>query len=155
MSKVDYSAKFDPAVTARAMAYELNVSPKHCIEILREIRGKKVTVAKAFLESVIDMKASVPFKRFNRNVGHKRHQTGWDAGRYPVKACGEILNVIKSAESNAEYKGLDTENMRIIHAASKRGHVTRGMMPRAMGRATDWNLETVTVEVVLGEGEVR
>lgn len=155
MSKVDYCAKFDPATTARAMAYELNVSPKHCIEILREIRGRKVPAAKTFLESVIAKKASVPFKRFNRNVGHKRNQVGWDAGRYPVKACGEILKVIKSAESNAEYKGLDVENMRIIHAASKRGHVTRGMMPRAMGRATDWNIETVTVEVVIGEGEVR
>lgn len=154
MSKVDYSAQYDPANTAKAMAYEINVSPKHCIEILREIRGKKLSSAKAYLEEVIAKKRSVPFKRFNRNVGHKRHQTGWDAGRYPVKACGEILTVIKNAEANAEYKGLDTDNMRVIHAASKRGHVTRGMMPRAMGRATDWNIETVTVEVVLGE-EVR
>jgi large subunit ribosomal protein L22 len=155
MSKVDYSAKFDPATTAKAMAYELNVSPKHCYEILREIRGKKLSAAKTYLEDVIDKKRSVPFKRFNRNVGHKRNQTGWDAGRYPVKACGEILTVIKNAEANAEYKGLDTDNMRVIHAASKKGHVTRGMMPRAMGRASDWNIETVTVEVVLGEEEVR
>ena len=154
MAKVNYTAEFDPANTAKAMAHELNVSPKHCYEILREIRGKKVTVAKTFLENVIDMKQSVPFKRFNRNVGHKRHQIGWDAGRYPVKACAEILKLIKHAEANAEYKGLDTENMRIIHAASKRGRVTHGMMPRAMGRATPWNIETVTVEVVLGE-EVR
>lgn len=154
MAKVNYTAEFDPATTAKAMAYELNVSPKHCYEILREIRGKKVTTAKKYLEDVIAMKQSVPFKRFNRNVGHKRHQTGWDAGRYPVKACGEILKVIKHAEANAEYKGLETENMRIIHATSKKGRVTQGMMPRAMGRATPWNIETVTVEVVLGE-EVR
>jgi len=154
MSKVKYTAEFDPAVTAKAMAHELNVSPKHCYEILREIRGKKVVTAKKFLENVIELKESVPFKRFNRNVGHKRHQTGWDAGRYPVKACGEILKLIKHAEANAEYKGLDTENLRIIHAASKRGRVTHGMMPRAMGRATPWNIETVTVEVVLGT-EVR
>jgi len=154
MAKVKYTAEFDPATTAKAMAHELNVSPKHCYEILREIRGKKVVTAKKFLENVIELKESVPFKRFNRNVGHKRHQTGWDAGRYPVKACGEILKLIKHAEANAEYKGLDTENMRIIHASSKRGRVTHGMMPRAMGRATPWNIETVTVEVVLGE-EVR
>jgi large subunit ribosomal protein L22 len=154
MAKVEYCAQFDPAATAKAMAYELDVSPKHCYEILREIRGKKLSVAKKFLEDVMAKKRSVPFKRFNRNVGHRRHQSGWDAGRYPVKACGEILRLLKNAEANAEYKGLDTENMRIIHAASKKGHVIRGMMPRAMGRATDWNNETVTVEVVLGE-EVR
>ena len=154
MAKVNYTAEFDPAITSKAMSYELNVSPKHCYEILREIRGKKVSVVKTFLMNVIDMKESVPFKRYNRNVGHKRHQSGWDAGRYPIKACGEILKLIKHAEANAEYKGLDTENMRIIHAASKRGRITHGMMPRAMGRATPWNIETVTVEVVLGE-EVR
>ncbi len=154
MPKVEYSQKFDPAITSKAMAYELNVSPKHCYEILREIRGKKLAAAKTYLEDVIAKKRSVPFKRFNRNVGHKRHQSGWDAGRYPVKACGEILTVIKNAEANAEYKGLDTDNMRIVHAASKKGRVTRGMMPRAMGRATDWNAESVTVEIVLGE-EVR
>ncbi len=154
MAKVNYTAEFDPAVTAKAMSYELNVSPKHCYEILREIRGKKVSVVKTFLLNVIDMKESVPFKRYNRNVGHKRHQSGWDAGRYPIKACGEILKLIKHAEANAEYKGLDTENMRIVHAASKRGRITHGMMPRAMGRATPWNIETVTVEIVLGE-EVR
>ena len=78
-------------------------------------------------------------------------QTPGGAGRYPVKASAEILKLIKHAVANAEYKGLDSENMEIIHADSKRGKVTQGIMPRAMGRATAWNIETVTIEVVLGE----
>jgi large subunit ribosomal protein L22 len=151
MSKVDYAAQYDPATTAKAMAYEINVSPKHCIEILRQVRGMKVTRAKAYLENVIEKKESVPFKRFARNVGHKRHQSGWGSGRYPVKASKEILKLIKHAEANAEYKGLEPENMSIVHATSKTGRVIQGVMPRAMGRATAWNIETVTVEVVLGE----
>lgn len=151
MSKVEYSAEFDPATTAKAMAYELNVSPKHCIEILRQIRGKPAKQAETYLQNVIDKKVSVPFKRFARNVGHKRHQSGWPAGRYPVKASKEILKLLKHAEANAEYKGLEPENMKIIHADSKKGRVIQGIMPRAMGRATAWNIETVTVEIVLGE----
>jgi large subunit ribosomal protein L22 len=151
MSKVDYAANYDPANTAKAMAYEINVSPKHCIEILRQVRGMKVTRAKAYLENVIGKKESVPFKRFARNVGHKRHQSGWASGRYPAKASKEILKLIKHAEANAEYKGLEPENMSIVHATSKKGRVIQGVMPRAMGRATPWNIETVTVEVVLGE----
>lgn len=151
MSSVKYSKEFDPATTAKAMAFELNVSPKHCVEILNQIRHMKVAEAKTFLENVIAMKQSVPFKRYARNVGHKRNQTPGGAGRYPVKACREILKLIKHAEANAEYKGLDSENMEIVHADSKRGKVTQGIMPRAMGRATAWNIETVTVEVVLGE----
>jgi large subunit ribosomal protein L22 len=151
MSKVDYAANYDPATTAKAMAYEINVSPKHCIEILRQLRGMKVVRAKLYLENVIEKKESVPFKRFARNVGHKRHQSGWASGRYPVKASKEILKLIKHAEANAEYKGLEPENMSIVHATSKKGRVIQGVMPRAMGRATPWNIETVTVEVVLGE----
>jgi large subunit ribosomal protein L22 len=151
MSKVEFTAQYDPATTARAMAYELNVSPKHCIEILRQVRGKKVSSAKQYLEDVIAKKRSVPFKKFARNVGHKRHQEGWGSGRYPVKASTEILKLIKHAEANAEYKGLEPENMKIIHAVSKKGRVIQGIMPRAMGRASAWNIETVTVEVVIGE----
>ena len=151
MSKVEYATQYDPATTAKAMAYEINVSPKHCIEILRQLRGMKVAKAKIYLQNVIDKKESVPFKRFARNVGHKRHQTGWGSGRYPVKASKEILKLVKHAEANAEYKGLEPENMTIVHATSKKGRVIQGVMPRAMGRATPWNIETVTVEIVLGE----
>jgi large subunit ribosomal protein L22 len=151
MSKVEYAAQYDPATTAKAMAYEINVSPKHCVEILRQLRGKKVVRAKTYLEHVIEKTESVPFKRFARNVGHKRHQTGWASGRYPVKASKEILKLLKHAEANAEYKGLEPENMSIVHATSKKGRVIQGVMPRAMGRATPWNIETVTVEIVLGE----
>jgi large subunit ribosomal protein L22 len=151
MSKVEYAAQYDPATTAKAMAYEINVSPKHCVEILRQLRGMKVTRAKTFLEHVIEKTESVPFKRFARNVGHKRHQSGWASGRYPVKASKEILKLIKHAEANAEYKGLEPENMLIVHATSKKGRVIQGVMPRAMGRATPWNIELVTVEIVLGE----
>jgi large subunit ribosomal protein L22 len=151
MSKVEYAVQYDPATTAKAMAYEINVSPKHCIEILRQIRGMSTVRAKTFLQNVIDKKESVPFKRFARNVGHKRHQSGWGSGRYPVKASKEILKLVKHAEANAEYKGLEPENMAIVHATSKKGRVIQGVMPRAMGRATAWNIETVTVEIVLGE----
>lgn len=151
MSKVEYASQYDPATTAKAMAYEINVSPKHCVEILRQLRGMKVVRAKTYLEHVIEKTESVPFKRFARNVGHKRHQTGWASGRYPVKASKEILKLIKHAEANAEYKGLEPENMSIVHATSQKGRVIQGIMPRAMGRATPWNIETVTVEVVLGE----
>ena len=151
MSKVEYTNQYDPATTAKAMAYEINVSPKHCIEILRQVRGMKVAKAKAYLQNVIDKKESVPFKRHARNVGHKPHQEGWPSGRYPEKASKEILKLIKHAEANAEYKGLEPENMSIVHATSKKGRVIQGIMPRAMGRATPWNIETVTVEIILGE----
>ena len=69
----------------------------------------------------------------------------------PVKAATHILKVLENAEANAEYKGLDTEKLRIIHISSHRGPVIRGWIPRAFGRATPFNTPTTHVQIVLGE----
>jgi large subunit ribosomal protein L22 len=37
--------------------------------------------------------------------------------------------------------------------AAHRGRITKGHMPRAQGRSTPWNQETVNLEVVLEEVE--
>lgn len=138
--------EFDPEKTSKAMGKELHISRKHAHEIATAIKGKKVNEARRFLEDVVQLRKAVPFKRYKRKVPHKR---GMCAGRYPQKAAREFLKVLKNAESNAFYKGLDPENMRIIHIATKKGHTFMGMFPRAMGRATPKRHETVSVEMVL------
>ena len=87
----------DESKTARAMARSLKVSPKHCVEICSAIRGMDVAKAKAYLNDVIEMKKAVPFKRHNRDVGHRKGMKGWAAGRYPVKAAAQILKVLENA----------------------------------------------------------
>jgi len=149
--KNKFMVETDREKTARAQAYELHVSPKHCREICRTIRGMKVERAKKFLENVIECKESVPFRRYNRDVGHRSGQKGWPAGRYPKKASMNILKLVKGVESNAEEKGLDSEYLQIVHAATKKGRTIEGMMPRAMGRATAKNTQTVTVEIIVQE----
>lgn len=138
---------------AKAMIHEVHISPKHALEICRELRGMHITEAKSFLEDVVAMKRVVPFKRHKRDVGHKRGLDRWYAGRYPKKAAAEMLQLIANARSNAEYKGLDPERMMIKHIATKKGRVIPGMMPRAMGRATPKDTETVTVELIIEEVE--
>lgn len=151
MAFTNYSREFDKEITARAQGHELHVSPKHCVELCRELRRMDLTEAKSYLDAVIKKKRAVRFKRYNSEVGHRKGLVGWDAGRYPQKAASEILKVIKNAEANAEYKGLDTEKMKIVHSLMRRGRVIQGRMPRAMGRATPKNTETATVEIVLQE----
>ena len=69
----------------------------------------------------------------------------------PVKASEQILNVLESAQSNAENKGLDVDRLRIIHAAAYQGIKLKRFTPRAHGRASP-KLETTThVEIVLDE----
>ncbi|CAD7767953.1 50S ribosomal protein L22 [Candidatus Methanoperedenaceae archaeon GB50] len=148
MARVKYSVEADPDTTARAMGYELHISPKKSIELCKALRGMKTTTAEAFLEDVINMRRPVPFNKYTAGAGHK---PGMGPGRYPVKVAREILRLLASAEENATYKGLDPEEMKIIHMAVKKGRTIRGFMPRAMGRATPKNTETVTIELILGE----
>ncbi|KAF5052209.1 Ribosomal protein L22p/L17e [anaerobic digester metagenome] len=136
---------------ARAKANELPVSPKHAIEIARFIRNQDVNRAISYLNDVVEKKKAVPFRRFNRNVAHKRGLEGWDAGRYPVKASQGYIKLLESIKKNAEYSGLDADRLVIVHAAANRGRGQKAFFPRAMGRATPKRRETVNIEVIVQE----
>ena len=141
----------DESKVARAKASSLKISPKHSVEICSAIRGMEVSKAKAYLNDVIEMKKAVPFKRHNKKVGHRKGQEGWPSGRYPVKAAEQILKVLENAEANAEYKGMDIENLKIEHISSHKGMVIRGARPRAFGRVTPFNTPTTHIQIVLVE----
>jgi large subunit ribosomal protein L22 len=152
MARIDYSQKITGDNIAKAKANELNMSPKHSIEIATFIRHQRVNDAISYLNEVVSLKKAIPFRRFNRNVAHKRGLPGnWDAGRYPVKASKAYIRVLESVKKNAEYIGLDPENLEIIHASANRGRAQKSFFPRAMGRATPKVRETVNLEVVVRE----
>lgn len=138
----------DPDKTVKCSGRELRISPKAATEVCRAIKGMKLDEAKRFLEEVIKMKRPVPFRRYKKEVPHRRMDEKWYAGRYPVKAAKRILKLLEELEANAEYKGMDVENLIIIHAASQRGRKIKKYIPRAFGRATPY-FETLThVELV-------
>jgi large subunit ribosomal protein L22 len=149
---VGYTQEADPDATAKAIGRELSISPKHSIAICRHIRGWPLERAKDYLEEVIALRAAVPDRRFG-SQGHRRGKVG--PGRYPEKAARQILKVLEGAEANAEYKGLVTDDMVIVHIAAHRGKSWEGRFPRARGRATPKIRETVNVEVILREAEER
>ncbi|KZX17775.1 50S ribosomal protein L22 [Methanobrevibacter cuticularis] len=151
MADIKYAYNNDKSKTARAMGRSLKISPKHAVEICRAVRGMELEKAKNYLQEVIEMKKAVPFKRHNKKVGHRKELKGWPSGRYPVKASTEILKILENAEANAEYNGLDTENLKIIHISSHRGFVMKGGIQRAFGRVTPFNTPTTHVQIVLEE----
>jgi large subunit ribosomal protein L22 len=152
MARIDYSQKITGDNVAKAKANELNMSPKHSIEIATFIRHQRVNDAIAYLNDVVSLKKAIPFRRFNRNVAHKRGLPGnWDAGRYPVKASKAYIRVLESVKKNAEYIGLDADNLEIIHVSANRGRAQKSFFPRAMGRATPKVRESVNLEVVVRE----
>ncbi len=149
MARINYSTEFDPETSAKAMGSELHISTKKSRELGRAIKGMHTGVARSYLENVIKLKQAVPFKRHNDGLGHKKGAMA--AGRYPVGAANEFLKILKNVESNAEYKGLEPENMYIAHFSAKRGRVIHGMRQRARGRASPKNTETVFVEMIICE----
>ncbi|MBN1785832.1 MAG: 50S ribosomal protein L22 [Candidatus Methanofastidiosa archaeon] len=151
MSNYSCYKKLDDTKTAKIFGRHINISPKHAVEISREIKGMKLLDAKKYLEEVIEKKKAVAFRRYNTKVGHKRGLVGWDAGRYPVKASKNFIKLLNELQANAEYKGLDSNNLRIIHASSYKGRIIPGWIPRAYGRASPYNHVLINVELIVEE----
>ena len=130
---------------AKALGRDLPISFKHSVEVCRFVKGKNVHLAKQQLKEVIELKRAVPYRRFNQDLGHKR---GMMSGRYPVKTTQYILKLIESAEKNAQFKGMNTEKLTIIHiAAHKASRPAHGgrHRGRAMKRA---HIELIVQEIV-------
>ena len=151
MPKFGYSTKVDDKVSAKALGREVRVSPRHTGEVCRAIKGMNVEKAKNYLEEVISKKRPVPYIRYNKKVPHRKGLQGHDAGRYPVKAAKVVLEVLKNAEANANYKGMDIGKLKIYHASAQRGLVIPGFIPRAFGRASPSNTPTTNIEIVVKE----
>ncbi len=145
MPKSGYSVNVDgPA--AMAIGNERRISPKHAMEVCRAIRGMSLRGAKEYLGAVQIKKKSVLFIRHRKKIPHRG---AGGAGRYPVKAAREILKVLYNAEANAGYKGLDAENLRVVHASAYKGITIPGYIPRAMGRTSPANTPLTNIEIIL------
>jgi len=139
----DYNAE----TMARCVIQSASVSTKHCIEICSHIRGRNAEKARTILSGVIDMKQAIPYRRFNKGVGHRKGRMG--PGRYPVKACTEVLKAIESCEANAQSKGLNTD-LKIIHICAN-----MASRPWHYGRARRRKMKRTHIEIVLKESEPK
>jgi len=151
MGKFNYAFQnFDPTKFVRAALREKEISHKHAREIATAINGLSLEKARDYLQSVISKKRAIPFKRFNNQVGH-RSDPGLMSGRYPQKAAIEFVKLLDNLESNAEYKGMDLDRLKIVNATVHKGVLIKRFISRAMGRATPKNNVLTHVEIVARE----
>jgi large subunit ribosomal protein L22 len=141
----------NPEKTAKASGRELKISHKAAREVCKAIKGMMLNDAKQYLRDVAAKKKAIPYTRYNKKLPHRHGLIKTFAGRYPIKASQQILDVLESAQSNAENKGLDVDRLRIIHAAAYQGIKLKRYMPRAHGRASPKYDTTTHVEIVLDE----
>jgi len=145
--------KYDSERIAKASGRDLRIKPKHAREICAAIKGMRVDQAKTFLEKVIRLEQSVPFRHYKKKQAHRHDlkEFKWYAGRYPRKAAARIYEILSAVESNGEFKGLDVEVCRIIHAAAHRGRIIKRYIQRAHGRSSAKFKNLSHVEIVIYE----
>merc|ERR1712113_835044 len=141
--------------TAKAKGSNLRVHFKNTRETAQAIKKMPLVCAVQYLENVLAHKEIVPFRRFMGGIGrHAQAKVhGTSQGRWPKKSAEFLLHLLKNAESNAEYKGLDTEHLVVDHIQVNRAPKMRRRTYRAHGRINPYMSSPCHIEVVLAEKE--
>jgi len=155
MVKRNYQAEVQGKGIARAFSANSRISLKYATEMCREIRGKRLDKAVAMLERIAEKKDFLPLKKFNRKVAHRKGQSksGVKSGRYPVKACKAFVALLESVKANADFKGLDSENLLIAHAFSSMGVSRYGMQSKGRIGGKRRKRKSTHIEVIVREGK--
>lgn len=103
--------KKDEAV---ALGRNLHISKKQGIYVCNFIKNKTIDGAMKDLVQVIKMKRAIPFKG---EIPHRKGK-GMMSGRYPVKAAGLFINLLKSLKGNVLVNGMDLDKSRINFASA-------------------------------------
>merc|ERR1712018_51610 len=141
--------------TAKAKGSNLRVHFKNTRETAQAIKKMPSHRATRYLKNVIAQKEIIPFRRFMGGVGrHAQAKVhGTSQGRWPVKSAEFLLHLLKNAESNAEYKGLDAGHFVVDHIQVNRAPKMRRRTYRAHGRINPYMSSPCHIEVVLVEKE--
>lgn len=92
--------------TARAVLRYAHLSPLKARQVINLIRGKDVATALAILQQI------------------------------PKRSARVVEKLLKSAVANAEYKGMDIDNLYIAKIHAEQGPMLKRYTPKAHGRAT-------------------
>jgi len=121
-----YTFNLNPAKCVKAYGRALKISTKYSKIVCRKITGMTLEKGKKLLEDLINQKRSLD-------------------GKYYTKISKELLSLLKHAENNAEYKGMDVSRM-IIHASAHKGFTFR--RPRNLKRRGE-KMKITNIQIVL------
>lgn len=157
MAKKNYNfqEKLNEKITAKAVKKNANASLKYSTELAREIKGMKVKRAEEFLKNITEKKEFLPLKRYLKKVPHRKGKakSNTKTGRYPKKTAKEFIELIESAKSNADYKGLNTENLFVKHAFASMGYSRISHQSKGKIAGKRRKKKSAHIEVILQEGK--
>jgi len=146
----------NPTKSVFAKGSNLRVHFKNTRETAMAIKGMSLRKAQKYLKDVLEHKQAIPFRRFNGGPGRKAqahmHKNVTQV-RYPKKSCEFVLNLLKNAESNADYKDLNIDALKIVHIQVNQAPRMRRRTYRAHGRINPYMSSPCHIELILTEKE--
>merc|ERR550525_1036685 len=111
--------------------------------------------AQKYLQDVREKKQCVPFRKFKGTIGRTPQAKAFkmSQGRWPVNSAKILLDLLRNAESNAEFKNLDTDNLVIKHIQVNPAQQGRRRTYRAHGRIGPYMSCPCHIEMILEEKE--
>ena len=145
----------NPSKSCKAMGVDLRVHFKNTYETAQAIKGMSLLKAQTYLENVVEKKQCIPFRKFKGCISRTPQAMEFKTtqGRWPVKSCKVLLGLLKNAESNAEFKNLDTEKLIIKHIQVSAAQQGRRRTYRAHGRIGPYMSCPSHIEMILEEEE--
>jgi large subunit ribosomal protein L17e len=146
------------AKSCKARGSDLHVHFKNTHQTAQAIRGMGLKKAKKYLADVLEHKQAIPFTHFNGGVGRSAQAKNLalsSAGqcRWPKKSVMFMLDLLRNAESNAETKGLDVDQLEISHIQVNAARQQRRRTYRAHGRINPYMSSPSHIELILSEKE--
>merc|ERR1719188_2510209 len=111
--------------------------------------------AQTYLADVVEKKQCVPFRKYTGCIGRTPQAKAFkmSQGRWPVKSAKILIDLLRNAESNAEFKNLDTDNLVIQHIQVNPAQQGRRRTYRAHGRINPYMSCPCHIEMILQEKE--
>merc|ERR1719450_120702 len=111
--------------------------------------------AQTYLQDVCEKKQCVPFRKYTGCIGRTPQAKAFkmSQGRWSVKSAKILIDLLRNAESNAEHKNLDTDNLTIRHIQVNAAQQGRRRTYRAHGRIGPYMNCPAHVEMILEEEE--
>ena len=128
-------------------AKDLPLSTKTSVEVCRFLRNKSVKKAQEILQRVIKKEQPVPYKRYIKEIPHRKGKIA--TGRYPLKVSKEILKLLKGGLASAQNQGLSSDLI-ISHISShKAGHQWH------FGRKRRRRMKRTHIKIILKESKIK
>ncbi|KXN88286.1 putative E3 ubiquitin-protein ligase hulA [Leucoagaricus sp. SymC.cos] len=147
----------NPEKTSKARGEYLRTHFKNMREVAAALTGMKLLKAYTYLSDVKDHNRVIPFRRFSGGVGRSGQAKEFKTtqGRWPEKSIKFITRLLKNAESNAETKNINAEDLTIKNIVVQQAPKTRRRTYRAHGRINPYQGHPCHVEIILSASETE